>query len=253
MNKRINIAMVFLLILIGQTAGVRAAELEIYTEEYPPVSFSKDGKASGLATEVVQEILLRLNLTIPIQVVPWARGYKTALEKADVVLFATAKTDEREKLFKWVGPIVRLTTSFYAQKGSGIKINSLNDAKKLIGIGVTREYYSEQFLKKQGFTNLDTSISPAQMLKKQFKGRHPVIASDNISLPALLQQENASVSDVELLFTFMISDCYIAFSLGTSDETVRRWQKTMDEMKKDGTFASIYQKWLPGEAPPGFE
>jgi polar amino acid transport system substrate-binding protein len=41
----------------------------------------------------------------------------------------------------------------------------------------------------------------------------------------------------------------VAFSLGTPEETARNWQATQDAMKRDGSFAKIYARWLDG-APP---
>lgn len=230
-----------------------AAQLQIFTEEYPPITFTKDNKPTGLATEVVEEILRRLNMNTPINIVPWARGYSMALEGPGVVLFAAMRTAQREKLFKWVGSLHTVKTSFYARKGSGINISGLEEAKKLDLIGVPREYYSEQYLKKEGFTNLESVVSPEQMIKMMFGGRVSVMVADNILLPSLVQGANATLFDVELLYTFMTSQSYIIFSLDIPDDTVHRWQNTLNEMKKDGAFAAIYGKWLPGEKPPGVE
>ncbi len=37
---------------------------------------------------------------------------------------------------------------------------------------------------------------------------------------------------------------YFAFSLGTPDSTIRRWQEALDLMKKNGTDASIRSNYL---------
>jgi polar amino acid transport system substrate-binding protein len=244
----------FLIMFLMAWINAGAAELKIYTDDFPPVTISKDRELSGLGVEVVQEIMKRLNLSTPIKLVPWARGYNAAQEEIDVALFTTVRNEQREKLFKWAGPVTRMATSFYARKGRGIRIRNLDDAKKIKRIGVPRQFYTEQFLIKEGFTNLDLSVTPARMVKKMLAGRrHPVIVNDNVTLPLLLRGEKISVGDLDLLFTFMTSYTYIAFSLGTSDETVQNWQNTLNEIKKDGTFAAIYQKYLPGETPPGID
>jgi polar amino acid transport system substrate-binding protein len=43
---------------------------------------------------------------------------------------------------------------------------------------------------------------------------------------------------------------YLAFSRKTPDEVVRRWQAALDDLKKDGTFARLFAKWLPGKKMP---
>jgi len=236
--------------LVASCCFVYPAELQFLTEEYPPITFRKDGKVTGLATEVVEEIQRRTDSKAPIQVLPWARAYQTALSDPNTVLFSVTRTAERESLFQWVGPLVSQKTSFYALRGTKVKVNSLADAKKLDPIIVVRDYYSEQFLKGEGFTNMDLVANPEQMVKMLMAGRRPMMASDNLLLPALLENAGAKREDVESVYTFMESKLYIAFSKNTSSATVAQWQQALDNMKRDGSYAKIYKKWLPGEAIP---
>ena len=46
---------------------VSAEPLQLYTEEYPPVSFSENGEVDGMATEGVRELLRRLGEQASIQ------------------------------------------------------------------------------------------------------------------------------------------------------------------------------------------
>ena len=49
-----------LLVGFGFQSVAQAERLRLYTEEYPPINFSRDdGKPTGLATEVVLEIMRR--------------------------------------------------------------------------------------------------------------------------------------------------------------------------------------------------
>lgn len=41
----------------------------------------------------------------------------------------------------------------------------------------------------------------------------------------------------------MESQLYIAFHKETSEEVIQRWQKALDEIKKDGTYQKILQKY----------
>jgi polar amino acid transport system substrate-binding protein len=227
------------------------AELAILTDEYPPISFGKDGVASGLGSEVVNEIQRRLGTHAVIQLLPWARAYAAALRDANTALFATVRTAERETLFKWVGPLATVSTSFYARRGSGLKITQLAQAKDMGPIIVPLEYYSHQFLRSEGFSKLEPVSSPEIMARMVLAGRRPLMVNDNLTLPALLAKSGAQPQDVELLYTFMESQLYIAFSNATSDATVQQWQAALDDMKRDGSFARLYQKWLPGTKPPG--
>jgi len=235
---------------VGAVGSV-ADELQIFTEEYPPVSFSKNGQAAGFGSEVVAEIQRRIGSQAQIHVVPWARGYQMVLQNRNVALFATMRTDEREHLFKWVGPLTTVKTSFYAKRDSPVQIRTMTDAKTLDPILVPRQYYSHQYLQTVGFVNLEPVDSPEMMVHMLMLGRRSTMVTDNLTLAALLAKVGAGREDVRSLFTFMQSQNYIAFSHGTEDAVVQQWQSTLDDMKRDGTFAKLYETWLPGETPPG--
>lgn len=229
----------------------QAAELQLYTEENPPINFSREGKADGLATVVVEELLRRTHSTAKIQVVPWARGYKMALTTPNTGLFVAVRTPEREKLFKWVGPITTTSTSFYTRAGAGISITSLDEARAAAYIAVPREWYTHQVLRSLGFTNLALVAKPHDMAKMTLHGHVPLMVYEDQNLPSLLAEVGAQMSDFERLYTFMKSSSYVVFSLETPDAVIQSWQRALDSMKRDGSFGRIHAHWLPGEKPPG--
>ena len=246
--RRQGVALACLLALAPMT---QAAELQLFTEEYPPINFSRDGKPTGLATEVVEEILRRTHTVATIAVVPWARGYKMAQVEPNTGLFATMRTPEREPLFKWVGPITTTVTSFYARHGSRLHVTSLEEAKRLKRIVVPREWFSHQVLRKLGFPNLEPVVTPDQMVKMTLNARADLLVADNQTLPAQVASVGAKMGDLDLVYTFMKTNSYIVFSRDTPDETIQTWQEALDSMKRDGSFARIYRHWLPGTHPPG--
>ena len=136
-----SVALLFAL-LLGCSGALFAAPLQLYTEEYPPVSFSREGRAVGMATEVVEEILRRQGQVASIQVVPWARGYQTVQRTPDTALFATIRNAEREASFQWVGPILLARDSFYALKNSGLVIGNQAELASAGQIAEPREWFS---------------------------------------------------------------------------------------------------------------
>ena len=139
----------------------RPEYIQMMTEEYPPVTFMKDGKVTGFVTDMVREIIARQGIPDNIRLTSWDEAYKVALSNPNVVLFSAERTEKREKLFQWVGPVGKNSAIFYAKKGSGIRMNSLEDAKKIAAIATTTNWFTEQYLKSKGFTNLVSSPLPA--------------------------------------------------------------------------------------------
>ena len=233
-----------------QTGAIKPASLKIYTESYPPLNYAENGKVTGQATEVVQELIKRTGTDTDIQLATWDEGYKAIMEKPNVALFSVAMTSERKPLLQWVGPIAFLDANLYARKGSKMVIARLEDAKKLPKIVVVKDYYSEELLRKEGFTNLETVATEEIAIKKLLSGEAQLFPGGNLAMPLLLKQIGATMDDVESVLNLSTNMIYVTFSKGTSPELVARWQKALDEMKTDGTFRRIYAKWLPAEKAP---
>jgi polar amino acid transport system substrate-binding protein len=222
--------------------------LSILTEEYPPFNFTQERKLTGITTQVVQEITRRLGIDDNIEVVPWARGYERLSTEANVVLFSTARTPERESLFHWVGPIYSLRFGFYARKADAPHIGSLETAKQLKAIATYRADVGEQTLESLGFTNLDSSNSPQSCVRKLMSGRVDLWFFDNIGAPIVAREAGIDPNEIEEVFPYKQNSSYIAFSKQTPLATVQQWQKTLDEIKADGTFRWLAQRWLPPDA-----
>lgn len=243
-----------MLVLLGFAVGAqatKAAGLTILTEENPPLNFIKDGEITGLAAEVVGELVKRTGTSGNIRLVAWPKGYQALLEQPNIALFSTVMTSERKDLFQWVGPLVVLDTNLYALKGSRIEIANLDQARKVNRIATVTKYYSEQMLKQEEFTNTQSYPDRETTVRRLLDGTVQLLASSNTEMPAALKKTGASMDDVKNAFTVSTDLVYIAFSKGTSPELVVRWQDALDEMKRNGTFAQIYARWLPGETPPG--
>ncbi len=235
--------------LLLLSAVAAATDLQLLTEENPPLNFSENGQPKGLSVDVVQEIKRRVGNTNTIEIQPWARAYRTASTQANVAIFIMARTPAREDLFQWVGPVSASIASLYGKRGSGLRISSLDDAKAVDRILVVRDFYTHQLLQKLGFNNLELVPKPETMVKMAVNGRAPLMFAANITLPDLLEKAGAKRGDVELLYTITSLQTYIGFSLGTPKEVVTSWQAALDSMKRDGTYANLYAKWLPGETP----
>ncbi|GBC63940.1 amino acid ABC transporter substrate-binding pro tein [Desulfonema ishimotonii] len=249
MKIKIAVLLILTVFLTG-TRAICAEDLTILTEEWPPVSFSAPDGPAGLGVDVVREILRRVKREDNIAVVPWARGWKMVTEYPNVILFTMTRTPEREKLVTMIGPVAIGTINFYAKKGSGIRIKTLADAKKVNSIGVSRAAVEEQILTKEGFTNLEATHNPLFSAKKLMKGRIDIWCNANLVAGKILEEAGYSLNDVENVHTLRENHLYIAMSKGTSGDVIVKWLDALTKMKKDGTFTRIYNRWLPGETPP---
>jgi polar amino acid transport system substrate-binding protein len=239
-----------ILILLAGCAGTNnAPSLQLVTENYPPITFTKDGKLTGFATEIVQEILKRLNLPDNIKMMAWDDAYNLALKEKNVVLFSTTRTEQREALFKWVGPIGSYHDVLYAKKSSGLVISNLEDAKKVGKIGVVDGWFSKEFLTGLDFKNLESTKLPVDNAKKLVEGKVDLCAFTDMTAPEILKEAGYSMDQIVPAYVIKTYEFYIAFSKDTSDDIVNDWRRIFEVMKTDGTFDKISAKWVSSGAP----
>jgi polar amino acid transport system substrate-binding protein len=239
--KRLFVAVASVFLVSVQP--VLSAELTILTENMPPLNYVKDGVLVGPSVEIVKEIQRRVGSHEQIKVYPWARAYRMALEEENIVLFGTTHTEVRHDKFKWVGPLATKRDILVAKKGSGIKINSLEDAKKVKRIGTLRDDTREEYLKLKGFTNLEPVSDEQKNAQKLVLGRIDLWTYKKPGLRTVCELAGVDYNEIEEVYHLREINLDIAFSKKTSDSIVQKWRDAFNEMVADGTIVRIRNKW----------
>lgn len=224
--------------------------LTVVTEQSPPAVLVVDGKPAGVGVEIVREIQRRAGDGSPIEVLPWARAYAMAQEMPDVVIFCISRTEEREDLFEWVGPIFRIEWLFVGIEGKAPRLASLADARGVRAIGTYKDDAREEYLLSRGFTNLDSAPDPYTNIRKLLSGRVDLIVTTSMGFEVMKAMDDARQAPLGKVFAFNTMDLYVAFSKGSDPVTVDAWRKAFAGMRADGTTRAIYARFLPGESPP---
>jgi len=240
MMKKIVYSICFFFI-IGQFITVSAGELKYYTEDYPPYNYYKDGKITGIAVETLKLVWKETGESSKkISFVPWARGYQSALDEENAVLFSTTRIPERENMFKWACPIAEGTRFVLVGKtDKNIKVNSIKDASKY-RIGVIRDDVAEQILIKEGINQdaLDSTSKTGLNIKKLEMGRIDLIALGEKSLFAAIENEGYDVNNYKVYYVLKEAPLCFAFNKKVDDKVVEKFQKALlkvvesDEYKK---------------------
>ncbi|MFC3034792.1 amino acid ABC transporter substrate-binding protein [Pseudoalteromonas fenneropenaei] len=132
-------------------ASVRAAELNIVTENFPNFQYlNEQGQLQGKAAELVLKVLEASKIDHQISVMNWSLAYNAALRDDNTCLFSIARLDTRESQFTWVFPVAVFSASFYALESANITLSRLDDALQY-KTAVIRNNFSHQYLLERGF------------------------------------------------------------------------------------------------------
>lgn len=227
-------------------------QLTIITEDAGDSNhIDQDGNPGGYSVLLVKEIMKRLQLNIPIKVVSWSRGYRLALNGPRIVLFSTARTAQREKLFKWAGPLFKKKNTFYSLREFNYPIKTWKDARRLSRIGCTSRDVREQQLRSRGFTNLIATYGENAKLinlSNLLAGRIDLWATGKTEVDTICRKAGVDPGRVKPVVDISTIDGYIAFSRDIPDSTVARWQAALNEIKRDGTYRRIMLRFPTGAA-----
>jgi ABC-type amino acid transport substrate-binding protein len=231
----------------------KSLRLQLLTEEFPPYNFAgPDGTITGSSTDVVREIVARLGVNAEIELVAWGEGYNRTRSTPDTALYSTARTTERENLFRWVGPIGSYDMTFFARNDSGISLSSLEEAKKAGTIAVVRDNARHQYLVTRNVSNVALYPDDESCVRALMSGESKLWLGSAVSANQTIVQAGYLPDDVRPLYTVQTSELYIAFNNQTSPETIAAWQDALDAMKRDGTYQAILAQYgLAGAAGAG--
>ncbi len=238
--------LVMIFVFMEGIPRVIAGDITIMTEEWPPYNYTENGKAKGFSVEIVHAIMNELKINYKIIFLPGARGKMYLQSKSNHMLFSIFRTKEREKMYKWIGPISEDSIYFYKKKGNPLVIKTLDDAKKCTRIAIRHEGMVKNFLKKEGFKNLIPVTNPSDIIKKVIEYRFDLLASATpIGIKYKLRMLNYPADALEQTPVKLFSlPLYIACSKEMSDSIIEKGQEALKKIKVSGVYDQIFIKYM---------
>lgn len=205
-------------------------DITFYTENYPPANFMVENELKGVTVDTLKAIWK--HLAVPEQeiiLIPWARGYRFALDHNNSALFTMSKTPGREKLFKWVGPIFHSTHVLMAKKSKQLKFDNLGQIFNH-QVATVQGDISEISLYQIGFPSLNMAkvsrLNQAFQMMELDRVDMMVITPHGFSY--LAQQLDFDVNEYEQVWEINKVGNYIAFNINTPDDIIETYQKTLE-------------------------
>lgn len=220
----------------------------LLTENFPPYNMAKNGKnfaqndnIEGIAVDILRETFKRADISYNMTLrFPWERIYHLALENPGYGVFVTARVPEREKLFKWVGPIGPDDWVLLARGDSPITLTSLEQARQY-RVGAYKGDAIALSLEKQG-------LAPVIVLRDQDNARK--LQAGQIDLWATgapagqFLARQVGISGFKTVLRFHQAELYLALNKDVPDELVSKLQKALDQLRAEGVLQKISAKYL---------
>ena len=214
---------------------------------YPPFEFERDGEPTGFDIDLMDEIGRRANLQIEYQNVTFD-GIIGGLanNQYDAAISAMTITAERDERIDFSEPYFNADQSLLVPADAGVSsVDDLGDATVGVQLGTTGEIEANE-LAESGTIGGD--VRTFDTIEDAFaalnNGQIDAIIND---LPVSQEEADGSDGALEVVQVIPTGEQYgIAFP---PDSDVRQdVNRALQEIKEDGTYAEIYERWI-GRAP----
>ena len=236
---------IFMPLVSGLSEAAETQILDWYSEEYPPYNFTdkKSKKPTGISVDYLVEIFRYLNLDQTrkdIKIVPWSRGYNVAQQKGKKnAIFVCTRTKEREKIFKWVGPVSPTKIVLFAKQGAKeLKTLPKNDAS--VRFAVIRDDIGQTLLLQNGIKpdNLIETSTIEQMLDLIKIGRAKYIAYEENVLKYKMKNLQNNPPKLSVVHTLKSGELWFALNKSVADSVVNNYQKAFDKVMANKTLVN---------------
>lgn len=227
-----------------------ASDIRLVTEHLPPYQMNTPAGPRGFATELVQQIFKQAKVDYQVEFQSWSRAYQLALRDPNVCIYSISKSEERQRLFQWVGALSYNITGIYALKQrQDIQLRSLDDAHHY-RIAVTRDDITHHYLLEHGFREgkelyvLDSVDSMLQVLVNRRNEIDLVLVNTTILKYRAEEAGMNSTQFVRLLdLPDLPLDFHLACSMKTSPQLVAKLRDALAQLKRDGRYQAIVGQW----------
>jgi polar amino acid transport system substrate-binding protein len=209
-------------------------QLFYIADDSPPLNYLVEDRLTGKAVDLLEQATDIAGAPVKrseVKVMPWARAYREALSGPHRVLFSVYRMPEREKLFKWAGPIDANRLVLIAKKSRAIKLDDLNQLI-FYAVGAQREDASEHYLRKLKLDNLNLTLTvlPIQAAKMLSSDRIDIWAAGESGAFSNITAAGLRQEDFEIVGVLHKFELYFAFSRDVDDALVQQFQSALNQI-----------------------
>ena len=222
-----------------------AFALNLVTEENPPFNYTEQGKVVGLSTEVVSELGKRSGIALQLRSMPWEKAYIAAQAEKETCIYSTARLENRERLFTWIGPIATNKWVFIGKSDFQGSVKTVEDARRY-RVGVVAKDAKIEYLMGKGVTDLrevsEDSLNPPRLvLNRDDPNRIDLWVTS--AYGARGTAARAKVKDIKVVLPLIDVPLFLACGRNTSPGTIQALTRAFEQASKDGSLKRIIDRY----------
>jgi L-cystine transport system substrate-binding protein len=208
---------------------------------YPPFNFLNDNKKyDGFDVDISIEIAKRLGVKTKFIATKWdglIGGLKA--DKFDIIIAQMSITDERKKSVDFTDPYVVTGAVLVTRKDTN-DITKLEDIKgKKVGVGAGTTF--EEVAKSVQGADVHSYQTVNEYIQDLLNKRLDVIINDRLLMGYNIKEKKLPIK----IASDVVNKDTIGMAIKKGNENfVKKVNKALADMKSDGTYNKIYEKWF---------
>lgn len=234
--------------LSSLTPSIGLDQLDYLSEEWAPFNYEKKGVAAGISVDILEAVFRNLGVNrsrADVRIVPLAEGFHAAQKGPGKVLFAIARTPERDPLYKWAGPFTTASFVLYAPMRSNITLTSDRDLHRY-SIGAVLASIENDLLAQRGVAaaRVVNRKTPEELLRMLEAGEIDLWATGDLAGRYQMLQTAKNPDAFESVYTLSKNDLYFIFSKDVPDALVDAFKQALGAVRdlKDEHGVSDYER-----------
>ena len=226
-------------------------QLQLVTEEVPPMQIQLAGQARGYVVDFLRELIDEAARQEPMEIasiefLPWRRAMIKAETEHNILFFSISRIPARERKFHWIGEVAPYEVVLYRHiTGPDIYPSSLQELKAF-RIGSQSGGSFDQYFSRQGF-NLSRVSYNRQTISMLRLGRIDFAPQVSGSFFYRLEAMNEPAEDYLPVIRVdeLSKDLWLVASKSTASEVVHALRNAYHLLKQQGRLQQLYDAYHP--------
>lgn len=246
MNRFAFVTFAFLSLIRTANSVAQEKDFWILTNPEPPFVVQDDKRQlSGYIVDLVQGILQQAEVEQDILAAPWERVEREARTKANVLVFALARTPERESHYHWLTPITANIFAVYTKQTNTLSIDSIADLNQFKRISVLRGDVRHKIMQQYKIQGAHPFDDWTDALAALLRDDTEALFFSDAGMAYFCSELGHHCSGLKRIFTYQKTESYLVLSKpGTDLELVNKFAAAAKQFKASDDYQQMSKVWV---------
>jgi polar amino acid transport system substrate-binding protein len=195
-----------------------------------------------VTADLVTELARRQGIHLKVEIAPYTRAYRAVQVSQGVIAAQIGRTSARELKFSWIVPLFQEPFMVHV-RGDGQVDPDIVAHGSPGAVGVLRDGLADDLARELGITPLEEATDELTNARKLTVGHISAWLASKNSAKFAMRQAGLNSADLVRGRVLRTYPLYLVAAPGYSSADTLRWVQAFEEVKADGTYQHILERY----------